>query len=199
MYIDMIIRCIFNKPWPHVDPKLPLPVGRFSVEKIVDLGLHWAKIVDLKHPGINFAEVAGLQSEAKTPEDSKELDLQCLRKAKRTSSDGPEPDVCPKFKRGDEVTMVRRMSWCIPQAEKPQFRKDIVEGTPGVIEGYAELEERQVLCTVILDLPSGPKQSITRKVCTRNLKLTSEYLLAKAAAEAEDCSKDTEHLRGIGK
>ena len=34
VYIDMIIRCLFNKPWPQVNTKLSLPVGRFTVEKI---------------------------------------------------------------------------------------------------------------------------------------------------------------------
>ena len=33
MYIDMILRCLFSKPWPCSEPKVNLPVGRLSVEK----------------------------------------------------------------------------------------------------------------------------------------------------------------------
>ena len=45
----------------------------------------------------------------------------------------PEPEA-PKFKRGDEVTVVRKMSWNIPLRKKPKFRKDLAAGTEGVIE-----------------------------------------------------------------
>jgi hypothetical protein len=85
------------------------------------------------------------------------------------------------------------------QNGQPKFRKDIVEGTTGVIEGWPDLEQRQVLLTIILDLPSGPKQAITKEVYPRNLKLTSEYLLAKAAtAPDKDCpnSKDSQCSKG---
>ena len=59
--------------------------------------------------------------------------------------------------------------------------KDILEGTEGVIEGWVDLEQRQVLLTVIMDLPSGAKQSITKDTYTRNLKLTREYRDIKGA------------------
>ena len=56
-----------------------------------------------------------------------------------------------------------------------------MEGTEGVIEGWADLEQRQVLLTVIMDLPSGAKQSITEETHTRNLKSTREYQEIKGA------------------
>jgi hypothetical protein len=185
VYMDLILRCLFSKPWPLLDPKVTLNVGKFSVEKIGDLGVQWARTVDLKHPDLGFAEAAGLQETLDdSVEEAKEVDLGGLRQAKRTSSDGPEPDLGPKFQRGDQVTVVRRMSWALPQPEMPKYRKDLVEGTEGVIEGWADLEQRQVLLKVVLDLPSGPKQSITKEVYPRNLKLTSDYQASKGGLES---------------
>ena len=191
VYIDLILRCLFNKPWPQVEPAVTLTVGKFSVEKIEDLGRQWAKVVDLRHPGLDFAVASGLQEEPKEKhEDIKEVNLEGLRVAKRTSSDGPDPDLDPKFNRGDLVTVVRRMSWTMPQPGQPKYKKDLVEGTEGVIEGWADLEQRQVLLKVILDLPSGPKQAITKEAYPRNLKLTSEYELGTSGPqEASSSSK----------
>jgi len=56
-----------------------------------------------------------------------------------------------------------------------------MEGTEGVIEGWVDLEQRQVLLTVIMDLPSGAKQSITKETYTRNLKMTKAYQDIKGA------------------
>ena len=194
VYLDLLIRCVFNKPWPKLEPKVVLPCGKFCVEKMEDLAVHWAKVMDLKYPDLNFAEAAGLQDKAmKAPAEDlqKEIDLKTLsssRELKRNLSEGegPEVDLECKFKRGDEVTVVRRMSWILPQPGNPKYRKDLVEGTSGVIEGFADLEHRQVLLKVILDLPSGPKQAMTKEVYPRNLMLTSEYQAQEAPAEPEE-------------
>ena len=61
----MIIRCLFSKPWPKLEPRVTLSVGKFSLEKIQDLGAFWANSVDLKHPGLTFAKDAGLEFESK--------------------------------------------------------------------------------------------------------------------------------------
>ena len=58
--MDLILRCLFSKPWPNVEPKVALSVGKFSVEKIEELGPCWAKVVDLRHPSIDFAASDGL-------------------------------------------------------------------------------------------------------------------------------------------
>ena len=85
--------------------------------------------------------------------------------------------------------MSSRFTWTISDrisgdlSGKPRFRKDIVEGTSGVIEGWADLEQRQVLLKVVLNLPSGPK-TMVQEACPRNLKLTSEYNEAKGTGEA---------------
>ena len=39
---------------------MTLSVGKLSVGKIEELGICWAKMVDLRHPGIDFAASAGL-------------------------------------------------------------------------------------------------------------------------------------------
>ena len=79
--------------------------------------------------------------------------------------------------------MARRWSWTIPQPGNPKFRKDVMEGTSGVIEGWADLEQRQVLLKVVLNLASGPK-TVVQEAYPRNLKLTSEYNEAKGTGEA---------------
>ena len=73
------------------------------------------------------------------------------------------------------------MTRTAPQLDAPKYCKDIMEGTEGVIEGWVGLEQRQVLLTVVMDLPSGANQSITKETHTRNLKLTKEYQEIKGA------------------
>ena len=136
VYIGMIMRCLFAKPWPLVEPRVLLPVGKFSAEKIKDLAHSWAKVVDHRHPSLNFAASTGLLVEDKESlmqreEDSKELNLDPIRKVTRCLSDGPEPDLGSKFTKGDEVTVTRRVSWVIPQPDDPKYKKDINVGTEG--------------------------------------------------------------------
>ena len=189
----MVIRCLFNKQWPSLNPKVTQPVGKFSVEKVESLAVPWAKAVDHKHPYLNFAEDSGLKEQAlESKEDLKEIDLKGLREVQKADCEAqvPEGPKC-SFSRGDEVTVVRRMSWPLPQPDAPHYKRDIAEGSSGTIEGWADLEQRQVLLKVILDLPSGPKQSITNSVFPRNLKLTSEYLKEKAASSDTGPKEDT--------
>ena len=75
------------------------------------------------------------------------MDLGGLGCADSETSDAL-PDLTGKFKRGDEVTVIRRMSWVCPVPGEPgRFipRKDVKEGTKGIIEGYADVENRKVL------------------------------------------------------
>lgn len=187
VYMDLIIRCLFNKPWPTtLEHPVKLQVGKFSLEKCKDLGVQWAKLVDLKHPDKNFASLAGLQdTEQKvSEEDQKELNLDSLRILKRTASDGPEPDLECHFKRGDEVTVIRKVTWRLPMKGNDDYRKDLPVGTEGVVEGFADLEKRQVLLKVVLSLPGGKRTEVTKEIFPRNLKLTSEFKLEKAGASA---------------
>ena len=65
-YVCLILRCLFSKPWP-AGSTMALKLGNFSEEKITEIGVHWAKSVDLKHPELNFAEASGLTEEPKGP------------------------------------------------------------------------------------------------------------------------------------
>ena len=176
VYIDLIIRCLLNKPWPpSLNPKVTLPVGKFSVEKVESLAVPWARAVDKKHPHLNFAEASGLKEQAPVAEKEESLMREIDRSVQRADSDpATGPEMSPSFSRGDEVTVIRRMTWALPLPESPDYRKNIVEGTSGTIEGWADVEKGQVLLKVVLDLPSGPGQSITKPVFPRNLKLTRD-------------------------
>jgi hypothetical protein len=89
--------------------------------------------VDLRHPGIDFVASVGLlvtdNKSLEIEEEIKEVDLGGLRQVTKSFSDGPDPDLDPKFKRGDDVTVIKRMTWTIPQPDAPKYRKDIMEGT----------------------------------------------------------------------
>ena len=62
-------------------------------------------------------------------EDVKEVDLGGLRPVTKSLSGGPDPDLDPTCKRGDDVTVNKSMTWTIPQPDAPKYRKDITEGT----------------------------------------------------------------------
>ena len=78
------------------------------------MGYHWAKTVELAHTGVeNLAKVLGFADSDEVADETleQELDLTRLAKLKKTHSGlaGPGP-----FKRGDEVTVVRKMTWKTP-------------------------------------------------------------------------------------
>ena len=57
VYVGLLVRCQFAKPWPEdLEPPLKMPLGNMTDQKIHDLGVHWAKVVDLKNPGLGFAK-----------------------------------------------------------------------------------------------------------------------------------------------
>ena len=89
-------------------------------------------MVDLRYPCVDFAASAGLLINDKKflekCEEMHEADLGGLKQVTKSFSDGPDPDLDPKFKRGDDVTVIKRMTWTIPQLDAPKYRKDIMEG-----------------------------------------------------------------------
>ena len=104
--------------------------------------------MDASHPGTSFAKRAGLEpvsDEKEDPEDSQVVDLGGLRELKHSGSDAPDPKVLPEFKRGDAVTVTKKMTWHVPRKANPDYRKDISEGSQGVIEGYADPGMTKVL------------------------------------------------------
>ena len=149
---DLIVRSLFCRAWPLLEPRVTLPVGKFSEEKIQSLAVHWAKVVDTKHPTLHFASLANLEDKVvDDPSNEQEVELEGLRHLKRATSDVPDPVACV-FKRGDHVTVIRRMSWPLPQKGNQKFRNDVLEGTGGVVEGYADTEHRQVLLKVVMKM-----------------------------------------------
>ena len=117
VFIDMILRCVMSKPWAANMP-LKVPVGKYSEEKRLKLGYHWAKTVSLAHTGVeNLAKVRGFEDSDEVADETLEqaLDLTRLAKLKKTRSDPADPG---PFKRGDEVTVVRKMTWNLPQVGK---------------------------------------------------------------------------------
>ena len=138
VYMGLLIRCMFSKAWPvDQEPRVTLPIGRFCGEKVQELGRAWAASVDLKHPSIAFAAEVGLETKDNDEHDSLvSVDLENLRDLKKHPS---EPECTgPKFKRGDEVTVIRKMTWALPQKSNPNFRKDLLVGAKGTIEGWAD-------------------------------------------------------------
>ena len=82
------------------------------------------------------------------------VDLACHSILKREPSD-ILPDLASKFKRGDEVTIVRRMTWTVPRPGQKEYRKDIVEGTEGIVEGWADSENRKLLMKSVMNVLGG--------------------------------------------
>ena len=90
VYMTLLIRCVFCKACPQLEPRVTLPVGKFSEGKIQALGVHWAKVMDLKHPTSGLAQAAGLQDEAKDdPIIQQEVGLDSLRSLRKSNSNGP--------------------------------------------------------------------------------------------------------------
>lgn len=119
VYIDLVLRCLFNKPWPTKrEPHVKIPIDKLSKGKVKDLGLCWANTVDLKHIGLGGAATAGPLDEKMDPaqkeESNKEVDHQIRRQPQKGLNDCPSPDIGSEFQARDEVLVQRRISWCIP-------------------------------------------------------------------------------------
>ena len=154
-----------------------MATGKFTAEKIQDLAVHWAKVLDKKHPTLDFATKLNLEppKEREDPAETQEMGLEGLRDLNRTLSEGPDPDTCP-FKRGDEVTVVRRMSWVLPQKDDPKFRKDLPVDTQGVVEGFADPEHRQVLLKVTLNVKGKNQQHMQAVLDVMSLQTAKQSL-----------------------
>ena len=125
----------------------------------------WAKYLDCKYTDLNFAEASELKAEPEEEqEETKEVNLEGIRVLRKVVSEGPVPDLVPQFARGDEVTVVRRVTWRFPLKGNPNWRKDLGEGTTGVVQGWGDLEQRQVLLTVVLDVPDAENKEITSSI-----------------------------------
>ena len=86
-----------------------------------------------------------VSDEAEDPEDSQVVDLGSLRELKQSGSDAPEPEALAEFQRGDAVIVTKKMTWHLGHKANPDCRKDIAEGSQGIIEGYADPAMTKVL------------------------------------------------------
>ena len=159
-----------------------ISTGKFTNEKVKEIGVVWAKWIDEKYPNAQFAIASGLLATEGSValEDSQEIDLKGFSLLKRRPSDETS-NSASQFKRGDFVTVIRRMTWNVPIKGSKDYRKDVVEGTQGTIDGWADVEERKVLVKLRLKLPGGEDIELVQEVYPRNLQLTSEHQLMKAA------------------
>ena len=151
--------------------------------------------MDLQFPDMDFAVQADLVLKADDEEEEAqpEVNLAALRTLHKVESDPQVPHV---FKRGDLVTVIRRMSWTIPRKGKEEYRRDIVEGTEGTVEGFADAQGRKVLVTVNLNIPGLGAKDVTHEVTVRNLQLTSDFKKAKQAPESKDDGQKAEGSSG---
>ena len=187
-YCDLVIRCLMGKPWPESLKPGKLTPGKFSNDKVRAIGIEWAKHLDLKYPEMDFARKADLLPEkGKDDEDDSQVNLTGVRELKRSHSDDAPP-APGHFKLGAHVTVIRRMSWEFEIPGNKKFRKDLVEGTEGVIEGFTDSDEKKVLLKVSLEVSKGRHQEVTRPVFPRNLQLSNDYKLTEAGKSVEAAS-----------
>ena len=148
VFADFVVRSMLCKPWPSEHKALlaRTPVGKYTAEKFQLLLIHWASWVDMEYPSSEFSKVADLAKPEtlETQEDDDHVDLGALTILKRNPSDSVSGEVLPKylFKRGDEVTFVRRMTWTVPRPGDTEHRKDIPQGTEATVEGWADPRTR---------------------------------------------------------
>ena len=112
------------KPWPN-DFTCKMAVGRYSKEKHLKMGYHWATQIEADHPDMeSLVKICGFADADEATDDSlgKELDLEGARKIQRSSSDPQAPS---KFKAGDKVTLVKRITAAL-----------LIVGGSGLPEGH---------------------------------------------------------------
>ena len=139
-FMDAVLRRSLSKPWCLSKP-IKLPVGKYTEDKRQQLGYLRANSVSLEWPGLeNLAKDLGFAEPARSSKADEsgdhELDLQGLAKLKRTDSEPEAP--ASLFKRGDEVTVLKKTTWHLPTRSDPDYRKDINPGHEGTIEGFTD-------------------------------------------------------------
>eukprot|EP00972_Heterocapsa_arctica_P109906 16182650-Heterocapsa_arctica.AAC.1 len=93
-----------------------IPVGKFSSQKILELGVVWARYLDDKIPGLNFVSTSGLVGEEAEQEEGQLVELATLRVLKaRVSDEKPSGSGdLTNFRLKDDVTVCKRMTWMVP-------------------------------------------------------------------------------------
>ena len=172
--VDWFLRLTLGKALPEPVKRVRALVGKYTEEKDKALGYHWAVFVDRKYPQMDFLSTSGLQVDVPDAQSETTVDLRML---KREGSQEVDPVAKePQFKTGDLVTVVRRMTWNLPNAKDPKYRKNINEGQEGVIAGFVDENQREALVKMTIN-----GQDVTEKASCRNLMLTATYTLQKGS------------------
>lgn len=177
-------RCVLAKP-------LPAPykgaTGKFGEEKSRELATLWAQHIQEKYPDLQFLEKTGHSDALQQPEDHKELvPLDSLE-----ADPLDEPSIGQNFQAGDEVVVRRRFTWKIALDNTPEYRKDVSEGTSGIVRGFADPQLRQVLVEISMKLPSARgtvTRQVTQSTSSRNLVLQKEFLAERTGAELQQAA-----------
>ena len=188
-------RCLLAKP---LQAPYKGVTGKFGKEKGRELANMWALRINEKYPDLQFLQKSGHAENIEVPEDHKEM---VPLNAQDNEEGLSQEDIAIGriFQAGDEVIVRRRFTWKVPFKSVPDYRKDIPEGTSGIVRGFADPQLRNVLLEVDIKVP-GPRgtkvKTVTQSTSARNLVLKSEYEAEKhdadikAAAAHEDPSDE---------
>ena len=190
-YMDLVIRCLFNKPWPSSQGAIkmaPLSMGKISIDKIKSIGAIWAQHVDTKHTDLDFAKSSGLCEVAEPTADANEqVSLQNLRTLKRRATDDTPESAGTTFKKGDSVIVSVRMTWKFKVPGRNDYRKDIRIGHKGTVEDIPDSGGNYVIIKVLVDLPGNKKPTeVKRKVPHTNITLEADWNLMQCGVGVED-------------
>jgi len=184
VYIDLIIRCIFNKAWPEsLGVKVSCTRGPYTEEKAQELGRVWAILLDLRHPGLDLGNLTGFMKAEPVMETGETVNLRGLRSLTRTESAQSEQELkIYTFATGDAVTVIRKMTGEFPTSKNPGYRKNLDKGLEGIIVGWDDAHCVKIIVKFMLSLDGGKTKECTHTCTPRNLQLTSEFTLAQAAS-----------------
>ena len=200
---DLVIRCTLAKPWPNILGMPSLPgKGDFTELKLGELGTCWAKLLDTRHPGQHLAARTGfLAVEDQASVDPKDnLDLSSLPGAVAAEPQGDQAaDPSPGFKRGDKVTVIRRMTPTFDLGEdKPPYRRNLDVGLEATVEGWADTKMERVVIKFKVTLADGEVLDLTHTCAWKNLQHTKDYQLFLKGQESKD-KKEGEEGEGSKK
>ena len=170
-YADLLIRCLFAKGFPQA-LNCKVSTGKFSEEKVRDLGIFWASRVNERYPDLCFPKEVGLEAPTEpSPEETQMVELTSLG---ASSSAGPQDGL--GLRPGDEVVVVRRFSWNIALPGNPAFMRDMQVGSSGVVKGFADETHQHLLVAFKVVLPGQTEGTeIINKALPRNLCLARDY------------------------
>ena len=161
-----------------------------------ELSCAWASWIGSRYD-CGFSKEHGLveapepNSNADSPES---VDLNALKVLKRCDSE-TVPELGPRFKRGDQVKLVRRTSCRLPGTDK---RRDLPVGTEASVVGLSDEHGNKVIIKVLVVVEKGEDPvEVAHATVPSNLKFLGEDL--EATEEPDQALGDTAAPSGQGK